>query len=235
MNWQQYFYFIGTTVFLPIWILLFLKKESRKDMLLTGLFMGLGAVIIEHLYAKIDYWTPIFIFSKFPFEDFYYGFIFGGIGSELHEIILRKKNSLKKLYPTHKKTIIFLFLICFFSFIFFVNILKLNSIIAHIFAPILIGVFIGILRKDLFIDQIYNGIFIMILTTLMFWILLIIEPQLFIKYWYIDNLSGIFILKIPIEEYLFAFAVGFGLGNIYEFTFGYSVIKNKNKKSYLKK
>lgn len=55
MNWQQYFYFIGTTVFLPIWILLFLKKESRKDMLITGLFMGLGAVIIEHLYAKIDY------------------------------------------------------------------------------------------------------------------------------------------------------------------------------------
>lgn len=122
-----------------------------------------------------------------------------------------------------------------FSFIFFVNILKLNSIIAHIISPIFVGIIIGIFRKDLFIDQIYNGFFIMILTILMFWALLIIEPQLFIKYWYIDNLSGVFILNIPIEEYLFAFAVGFGLGNIYEFTFGYSLIKIKNKKFYLKK
>lgn len=116
-----------------------------------------------------------------------------------------------------------------FSFIFFVNILKLNSIIAHIISPIFLGIIIGVFRKDLFIDQIYNGIFIMILTALMFWVLLVIEPQLFIKYWYIDNLSGVFILNIPIEEYLFAFAVGFGLGNIYEFTFGYSLIKIKKR------
>jgi len=108
-------------------------------MLLTGLFIGIGAVIIQHLYAILDYWNPVYIFAKFPLEDFYYGFIFGGISSELHEIILRKKNSLKKVYPTHKKIVIFLFLFCFFSFIFFVNILKLNSIIAHIVAPILIG------------------------------------------------------------------------------------------------
>jgi len=75
----------------------------------------------------------------------------------------------------------------------------------------------------------------MILTALMFWVLLIIEPELFIKYWYINNLSGIFILGIPIEELLFGFSVGFGFANIYEFTFGYSVIKIKNKDLYLKK
>ncbi len=234
MNWQQYFYFIGTTIFLPVWILLFSKKENRKDMLLTGLFIGLGAVIIQHLYAILDYWNPVYIFTNFPFEDFYYGFIFGGISSKLYEIFLKKRNSSKKVYPTYKRNVVYIFIFCFFCFIFIVNILKLNSIIAHIVAPIFIGIFIGILRKDLFIDQIYNGVFIMILTASMFWILLIIEPQLFIKYWYIDNLSGIFILNIPIEELLFGFSVGFGFANIYEFTFGYSVINSKNRDYYKK-
>lgn len=91
MDWQQYFYFIGTTLFLPIWILLFLKKESRKDMLITGIALGLGAFIIEHLYAKIDYWTPVLYSQNFHLKIFIMVLFLGGLVQNYMKLFLGKE------------------------------------------------------------------------------------------------------------------------------------------------
>jgi len=93
MDIRQYFYFIGVTLFLPIWIVLFLNKERRKDMLLLGLIAGVLAIFFGYYYANIDYWKPVYIIKNFLFEDFYYGFIFGGISSEIYELVFNKRNS----------------------------------------------------------------------------------------------------------------------------------------------
>lgn len=158
MEWQQYFYFIGITVFVPFWLILFWKKENRKDIIFVGITVGIVATIIEHLYSKLDYWNAIYLFQKFPFEDFYYSFVFGGISAELYEIVLRKRNSLRRMYPVHKSIIIVFALITGFSFIILVNFLKINSTIACIIPPLITGITVGIIRKDLFIYELYNGI-----------------------------------------------------------------------------
>jgi hypothetical protein len=196
-------------------------------MLYVGIVLGLAATLIEHFYASRDYWRPVYLFTKFPFEDFFYGFIYGGISAELFELFLNKSNSKKRVYKTHKLLLAYFLLFSIFSFVISVNILHFNSIIAHITPPISIGLVAGIVRRDLFRYQIYNGVFLTILTIITFRILLLIEPQLFTKYWYISNLTGIFILDIPIEELLFAFAVGFASGTVYEMLLGYSEVKSK--------
>lgn len=231
INLQPYFYFIGVTLIVPLWVLLFIRKDKRKDMLLVGVLSGIAAIILDKYYATVDYWHPISIINWLPFDDFYYGFIYGGVAAELYEFIFKKKNSPK---PTKRSYASLLYLFIFgliASFLVMVNIFHLNSITAHIVPPLAFGCIIPLLRKDLFIPELISGFIITILTYCMFLILILIYPEIFANHWELSKLSGIYITGIPIEELLFAFSVGFLTGNAYEFLYGYSLVPANQVKS----
>jgi hypothetical protein len=224
MEIQQYFYFIGTTIFLPIWIYLFLKKDKRNDMLFIGICFGICAVIFEY-YAIIDYWSPVFIIPNVPLESFYYGFIFGGISAEISELILKKRNSKRRVYATHKALVLLFAIIIFVPFIIVKYIFKLNSIIGFIIPLYIVG-FINIYHhRELWKSSVVNAIATTVLTVIMFQILLALNPNLFTEYWHLNNLSGIFWLRLPIEELLFAASIGFGSANAFEVIWGYKLVK----------
>lgn len=226
----QYFYFIGITLFVPLWVALFLKKDSRKDMVITGIILGVFAVLIEYLYARLDYWHPLYLFNNFRFEDFYYGFIFGGISSELYSLIFNTRNSIKPRYKENKKMVILFIVIILLSFFVLINIFHMNSIVSHIIPPLFVGIIVSIYRRDLIKLQLFNGLFMAIITVMMFFILMLINPNIFNDYWMLKNLTGIYFIKIPIEELLFAFSLGFGAGGVYEFIYGYKEIKQNKQK-----
>lgn len=125
------------------------------------------------------------------------------------------------MYKTNAKLLLIFSLVIGFCFWLFVDTLNINSIVAHIVPPIIVGLAVAVLRKDLFVSELINGFLLTGLTLLMFRILLAFYPPLFENHWRLNNLSGLFLLGIPIEELLFAFSVGFGAGNLYELIFGY--------------
>jgi hypothetical protein len=51
-------------------------------------------------------------------------------------------------------------------------------------------------------------------------IILLIYPTVFKDIWYLNNLSGCFILNLPIEELIFGFALGFGASSFFEIITG---------------
>ncbi len=104
-------------------------------MIIVGIIIGIGATIIEHTYALADYWRPIYLFPHFPFEDFYYGFVFGGISTAFSEFLFNKRDSKKRTYPAYQKLIILFTLLTTLCFLYFVHFLQLNSIVAHITPP----------------------------------------------------------------------------------------------------
>ncbi len=223
----MYFYLLGVSLIFPIWALLFIfKKTGRKDMLFVGFLFGIAAVLIEQFYAKFDYWHPLYVLPNIPLEDFFYGFFIGGISSEISEFIFHWQFKKYRCYRNHRyyiQNFIIFSLITIFLFIILVSILDLNSIFAHIIPPIIIG-FIQISFMPKFTKiAISSAVIMVILTFSVFQILLLYEHNLFIKYWYLGNLSEIFIFKIPIEELLFAFGLGFASATIYEFIFGYDI------------
>ncbi len=59
-------------------------------------------------------------------------------------------------------------------------------------------------------------------------ILLLIFPEIFVRWWYLKNLSGIVLFKVPMEEILWSLAFGFLIGPSYEFFMG---LKSKEKDS----
>lgn len=232
MNLEYYFtlestsYLWGSLLLLPLWLYGFIKnKESRKEMILCGILFGFAAIAIGYIYAIKDYWNPPYIFNNIlHIEDFIYGFLFGGIASEIFEIILRMK-SVKKDQKPRKNLIIIFGLMAISCFILFVNILNWNSIVAHIVPPLFVGIFCWVYRRDFIIPTILSGIFLLIITFIWQSIILLIYPNVIINIWLLENLSGIFVNNIPIEELIFAFSLGFGASCFYELINGHKYVK----------
>jgi len=221
------FYFFGVILIIPIWLLMFnSRKESHREMLLMGVIFGLGGLVIGKYYAIVDYWNPPYVFgSNINIEDFLYGFILGGIISELYEFLLNKSNKKIKKHPITNKYIfilasLFSTILCFY---FLVDIFRFNSIIAHIIPPLLIGTIITVFRKDLTNSTVMSGIITTIFVFIWFLIIRMIWGDIFSTYWYMKNLSGITFFEIPIEELIFAFSLGFGGSCFYEFIYNLKI------------
>jgi len=220
------FYLWGALLLLPLWLYGFIKnKDSRKEILICGVFFGFAAIAIGYFYSNIDYWDPPFIFNNiFHLEDFLYGLIVGGLSAEIFEIIL----GYKSVQTKRKKMWILIpifYITTFLCFYIIVDILGINSIWALIVAPIIVGIFSMILRKDFIIPTIVSGIIIMIITFLWQKLIIFIYPTAITDYWSLENMSGYMISGVPLEELLFGFALGFGASSFYELILGYEYVK----------
>ena len=85
---------------------------------------------------------------------------------------------------------------------------------------LLLALLIYYFRRDLFIDGLMSGIFLAITMFLAYLIFLYIFPNAIQKWWFLNNISGILILGIPLEELLWAFSLGLVAGPTYEFITG---------------
>lgn len=112
------------------------------------------------------------------------------------------------------------------SFTLLVDRLGFNSITPMIIVPIFVGLYIIFHRRDLFKIAIISAVILTILTFLWQLTIQIIIPEFILQFWMLENLSGILILGIPIEELLFAFAFGFGESVYYKFMTGTTYKQN---------
>ncbi len=102
-----------------------------------------------------------------------------------------------------------------FSFFF-----GINSIYTAMVACVGVFLFIMMYRRDLFLDAVASGF---IFATLMFFgylTFLVIYPEAIHRWWLLQNISGILLFGVPIEEVLLAFAWGLAVGPLYEFIAG---------------
>jgi hypothetical protein len=219
-------YLWGSLLLLPLWLLGYIKnKDSRKEMVICGVLFGITAVAIGYLYANKDYWNPPYIFNNvLHLEDFLYGFLFGGISAEIYEIVLgfrdERINMKRRLYLL--PVFLIITILCFYLLI---DLLGWNSIFAHILPPFIVGLLAITFRKDFILPTILAGIFMLIVTFLWQKAILLLYPSMISDYWLMDNLSGNLITGVPIEELIFAFALGFGASSFYELVMGYEYVK----------
>lgn len=218
-----YLYFTGTVIFFLIWLMVFLKNGiNKKEMLGIGMLFGIAAVLINNQYALHDYWHPLFLIRQIPLEDFLYGFFFGGISTQAYFFFFKTKERITANH--HPVFVVVVVLASILCFVILTGLLKINSIVAHIIPPLIVGLYIGIKNPNYLKVQIINGFLTMIATLIMFKILLIINPRAIIDNWYLNNLTGVLIVGIPLEEYVFAFVLGFGASVFYEYVTGREIV-----------
>ncbi|OGK20656.1 hypothetical protein A3C23_05685 [Candidatus Roizmanbacteria bacterium RIFCSPHIGHO2_02_FULL_37_13b] len=225
LNYQNA-YLIGTLVaFFPIWLIFFLwRKDLRREIIVTGIFGAILAPVSEILSFR-DYWRPP-IMLQLPFntggiEDILFGFIIAGIAATFYEICLGKHFSRVRNRIHHW---ILITVISFFILLPSMVIINLGFNINSVYALIVIlaswSLIVLFYRHDLLRDALLSAIFFGIFYFLAFLIILEMYPQAVSRFWLLENLSGILLLGIPIEELLFAFFTGLAVGPFYEFMCG---------------
>ncbi len=219
----QFAYLFLDLIGLPIWLILFIhRKDLRHKMILLSFLLGFTGFFATHFYYGRDYWSPLSITSSpLLVEDFLFGFLFGGIGSVFYEEIFGKKFSYRHIRK-HNWALFFVFIVGCSSVIFnimFFNV-GINSIYAALIGFLTAGLGIFIFRKDLIMDALISGFLCGIILLIGYVIALRAFPLLFQAFWQLDNLSGITIGKIPVEEILWAFGLGMVAGPMYEFYAG---------------
>lgn len=75
-------------------------------------------------------------------------------------------------------------------------------------------------RRDLFRDAVFSGSFLALITFLIYLVWLTMYPSAFHDFWMLHNVSGIFVVGIPIEELLYTFTWGSLIGPLYELVAG---------------
>jgi len=217
---SQYAYLLGNLLIsLPIWLLfLVLRKDLRRKILVLGILSAVYSPLAE-IFCLRDYWIPQFALGPFlPIEDFLFGLFSGGIGGVLYQVVYSKKLALRDIKSLWLKNLVILTVITFILFIILNIFFKINSIYAMSLAFLIIVLSIIYFRRDLWLPAIINGFLFAVLFCLGYQVLLIFIPNIFSQFWQLTNLSGIFILKIPLEEIIWAFSWGMIMGAVYEFS-----------------
>lgn len=223
----KYAYIFGILLLLPLWsIFFFLRKDLRKPMSLIGVSVGTLAILTDFLWFLKDYWNPLKSISKVDliWQDFLLGFFLGGILSVSYEFFSMKKIQLKS--PNYKRAFIIL-IILLSPFLILTNLLSINSIYASITGLLLSLIFILLKRKELIINALYSGTISLLLTFFVYALYKNIYPNFFTDWWKLDNLTGHFLFKIPLEEIIWFLSFGLITGTLYNFF--YSPDKNQKE------
>lgn len=182
--------------------------------------------IIEYWFIN-DYWRPeLFNGWRVGLEDFLFMFVMGGIAGVIYEELFGKNYS-KRHHRHHPKFMIACAVIVFLWFSLSHLLLRWNTMYSAIAGLLLGSILILTVRHDLIKISLMSGLLTGLIFALMYFILLYFFPGLIQKYWLLHNLSGIFILGIPIEELGWAFSWGMVAGPAYECTVGLMLRRNR--------
>ncbi len=219
---EQYVWFVWSLLFLIPWLILYIAyPHYRRSMLWVSLFtMPFG--LTEPIFVP-EYWSPPSLFdlasiTGFDIESLIFCFGIGGTASVLYNLILRKKHEPIPAQERKSHLHRYHYMILATPFVLFplLYFLPWNPIYPGI-VTMLIAAFITVLcRPDLKSKICVGGI----LFTGYYLIFLLglewMSPGYIGRIWNMDALSGIRILSIPIEEFMFAFVFGAYWSGVYE-------------------
>jgi hypothetical protein len=221
----QYVWLSGSLGLLFIWLVIYLslkRKESKKEMLIVSLWTSLLG-LTEPLFVP-SYWNPPSLFdlaqkTGFDIESIIFTFSVGGIAAVIYEVIFKIKHqpvSLKeRLKSIHRLHYFFLSLapVIFLSLWFFT---KINPIYSASIAMFIGGIGAIICRRDLTKKILVGGIMFLGIYFMFFASFNWAFPGYLNQVWNFEEISGILILGVPLEELLFALTLGMLWSGLYE-------------------
>lgn len=183
--------------------------------------MPLG--LTEPLFVP-EYWNPPSLFNLaqltgFDIESLIFCFAIGGLGAVFYNALFKKRfqpvEPKEILHPRHRFHLLALFspVFIFWGLYFFTS---LNPIYPGIIAMFFGAIATLFCRPDLKWKIWIGGIFFLVLYFVYFLTLILIYPSYVDQVWNLDEISGIMIFKVPLEELLFGFTFGMLWSSVYE-------------------
>lgn len=226
----MYEYIVGIVPFLAIWAAVFWRSEHlRAKMLYSSLIcMPFGALDI--LFIP-EYWHPPSIFGLVPpLESFAFAFLFGGIASSTYESVRGKKvvdipdDERASFYRfetrTYEKWTIVLGGIPLLFWGFDLKIMTTSLILLFVLGAIEL-----VQRPDLVRKTLFSSLFLAaVYTATLLFLKTAFFPAMFQDWWTHQNLLGVYIAGVPVEEIVFAFVFGLLFSPYYEVSTGKKLV-----------
>ncbi len=222
---MEYVWLNFSLLLLVFWVIIYYvikEKKSRKKMLTVSLITALLG-FTEPIFVP-EYWSPLSLFDLalrigFDIESIIFSFAVGGIVVVVYEIILgnrsqpmTKEEMRDSRHRFHKLTLVaapILFVVLLLT-------TNLNPIYSAIIA-MFFGFFTAwYCRPDLLRQMLLGGLLFTLIYFLTLSFLPIIYPTYVETVWNLSAISGVLIVGIPLEEYLWAFTFGLYWSSIYE-------------------
>jgi hypothetical protein len=222
---MRYAWFTWSVLLLVVWSVVYISlrsRESRREMLVVSLWTSLLG-FTEPLFVPV-YWSPPSLFdlaqkTGFDIESLLFSFGIGGLTVVLYEWIFPMRHETVSLAERHQARHRFHILVLLSAPLIFFLLLaatRLNPIYSAILALTGGGLFTWWCRPDLLRKMVVSAFLFLGLYFLYFLTLVAVYPQYVSLVWNLGAISGIRILGIPLEELLFAFALGFLWSSVYE-------------------
>lgn len=219
---MEYGYFVGCLILLSVWLFFFFLRSDLRKEIIFGSLLALPFGFVECLLVP-EYWNPPSLFnmiSRFGvgLESFLFFFTVGGIAAVAYEVIDKKKTV--KMRLGHKSffgpyLIVALVLVS-------LELLFPSQTIYNMIASALIGAtIIALKRKDLIIQIILGGLFFGFVYLLLLGLFNKFFPGYITAAYNLENLWGIAIWGVPIEEIIMGFAAGACWSTFFEYIQGY--------------
>lgn len=175
---------------------------------------------LSEIWYLRDYWKPELLGGwTIGFEDVWFAFSAGGIGSVIYEEIVGKR-TIKRHLRKHNWLLGLFAIVTLVILIILNNVLGINSIYASLIAFLVPAVIIIAIRKDLIKDALLSGVFLTLLAFICYQFLIFLFPGIIQRWWMLHNISGILVARVPLEELLWFFSWGMLAGPLYEFIMG---------------
>lgn len=196
---------------LALFIVFFvLRKDLRKEMIWSGLFLLpvflIKAIISENFFGLISRNSALYFIERSII-----GFSFGAVAAVIYEIFFHKKITPEK-HP-HRKKMIYLFLgpLCF---------LTLFILRQNIFYSLVISLFLDltvllIIRHDLVWDMIFSGVAMGTLYLAIYIFSFFSFPGDLKSAWFMTNIPSLTFLGLPLEEIIVVLLFGALWGPLY--------------------
>jgi len=209
--------------FLLIWfIIFFFNKKLRKEMLWVSLLtMPLG--LTEPIFVP-EYWNPPSLFNLaartgFDIESLIFCFAIGGIGAVIYYTLFKVKYKKMTRHEIHSKRHRFHLLTLISTPIIFILLFlstNLNPIYSTSIAMFIGGIAAILCRPDLKKKIWGSGIIFLALYFIFFFIFNLVYSEIVSNVWNLSAISGILMLGIPLEEFMFAYTFGMVWSSYYE-------------------
>lgn len=198
---------------------------------MSGIGVGIFGIISEYFFFK-DYWNPPLLFQFGDFggiEDFIFGFVAGGVGAVIFNVVFRKK--LINSNNPHRWMIPVGILIQLLSFIFLPPLTNINSIYASAIGMILNLVLLLTLRRDLVLESLFSATLSGAILIALEGIFLILGNDYLENYFKLHNFVPLVFGIVPVTELVWGMAFGALVAPSYEVISGKKILNEKSTKS----
>jgi hypothetical protein len=226
----SYAYLLATLLFGILWLVPFVaKKDLRRKMLRASVAGAIAGPISQYWFLK-DYWRPEYILggSFGIIEDLLFSFFIFGFTVAMIHIPFRVKDAPKE-DSRRKSGWVYVLALVFqvLAFLIFTDFFGINSIYSSAIGLALFALIMWHERPDLIRFSLLGGLGWVVLVLLGYRIILLIWPNFIDTWWAWDNISGIRIFQIPIEEFMWFGTWGLVGSIIYEWRHGFGFVEEE--------